>query len=47
VKSLLTYYLQKKNDFNLKGSIKNREKENKSIKAKVIETDDSHIEQCF
>lgn len=36
--------LQKKNDFNLKGNIKNRAKENKSIKAKVIETDDSNIQ---
>lgn len=38
--------LQKKNDFNLKGNIKNKEKENKSIKAKVMETDDSN-RQCF
>lgn len=38
--------LQKKNDFNLKGNIKNRGKENKSIKAKVIETDDCNIQQC-
>lgn len=37
--------LQKKNDFTLKGNIKNKEKENKSIKAKVIETDDSNIHQ--
>jgi hypothetical protein len=37
--------LQKKNDFNLKSDIKNRRKENKSIKAKVRETDDSNISQ--
>ena len=37
--------LQKKNDFTLKGNIKNKEKENKSIKAKVMETDDSNIHQ--
>lgn len=38
--------LQKENDFNLKGNIKNKKKENKSIKAKVIETDNSNIQQC-
>lgn len=34
--------LQKKNDFNLKSDIQNRGKENKSMKAKVRETDDSN-----
>lgn len=39
--------LQKKNDFNHRGNIKNREKENKSIETKVIETDDSNVKPGF